>query len=181
MFKEALKSAIQMVFSIETAWQSIAEKRPNVYRELLIPLWTLIVLSSFIGGWLISRDGSIEFGVKNAISEIFTLFIGFYASSFFLNEYIKNLTDVEKSLKQTQIFVAYSSSLVYLVDIMVSLVNDLFFLWLFSLYTFYIVYVGAEIYYKIIPERKTNFMIIASLLILGLPIIAKYLLSMMMS
>lgn len=181
MYKKALESAIEMVFSIDTAWKSIAERKSNVYKTFLTPIWSLIILSSFIGGWLISREGSIAFGIKSAIASAFILFVGFYVTSFLLNEYIKKLTDVEKSLKQTQIFVAYSSSLVYLINIIVSLANDLFFLWLFSLYTFYIVYMGSEIYYKIIPERKTNFMIIASLLILGVPLIVKQLLSMMIS
>lgn len=181
MFKEALKTAIEMVFSLESTWKSIASKKTSKHIDFLIPLWTLIVISSFLGKWLISRNGSLELGIKTGISEIFILFIGFYASSFLLNEYIKRLTDVDENLKKTQVFVAYSSSLIYLVDIIVSLANDLFFLWLFTLYTFYIVYIGAEIFYKIIPERKTNFMITASLLILGMPLIVKYLLSMMIS
>lgn len=181
MIRKALESAIEMVFSIDTAWETIAEQRPNILRKFLLPIWGLIIAASFIGGWLISRDGSIELGIKSAMSETFILFISFYISSFCLNEYVKKLTDVEKGLKQTQIFVGYSSSLVYLIDIIVSLANDLFFLWLFSLYTFYIVYMGADIFYKITTERRANFMIISSLLILGMPLLVKYLLSVMMA
>jgi len=181
MFKEAIKSAIQMVFSVETAWGRIAASKASLYRNFLLPLWTLIVISSLIGKWFISRNGSFELGVKAAISEVFILFIGFFVTAFILHEYIKRLTDVNKNIKASRIFVAYSSSLVYLVDIIVSLANDLFFLWLFTLYTFYIVYVGSEIFYRIIPERKVNFTITASLLILGVPLIVKYFLSLIIS
>lgn len=181
MFREALKTAIQMVFSLETTWKHIATTQTSLYRNFLLPLWALIVISSFIGKWLISRNGSLELGVKTAISEVFILFIGFFVTAFILNEYIKRLTDVIKNIKATRIFTAYSSSLIYLVDIIVSLANDLFFLWLFTLYTFYIVYVGAEIFYRIIPERRVSFMVIATVLILGIPLVVKYLLSLIIS
>ncbi|MFR9165313.1 MAG: YIP1 family protein [Dysgonomonas sp.] len=172
-----MKLAIQFVLSPQTAWESLQEKEPKLYKDFLMPLWGLVVLASFLGGWFITRDSSLELGIKNAIIETFTLFVGFHVASFILNEYINKMTDVEKGLRRTQWFVACSSSLVYLLDMVVALVNDFFFMWLFSLYTFYIVYIGAEIYYKVIPERKVNFMLIASILILGIPLIVKLCLS----
>ena len=128
-----------------------------------------------------SQDGTIEIGIKNVISEVFVLFVSFNVSSFILNEYVKNLTDVECGLNRARIFVAYSSSLVYLINMVVSLVPDFFFLWLFALYTFYIVYLGAEIFYKITSQRKTNFMIIISLVVLFVPLFLRSCISAMVS
>ncbi|GAB6010773.1 YIP1 family protein [Viscerimonas tarda] len=172
--------AIQVIFSPQLAWEYISMRRfTNLYRGFIAPLWISLVVSAFIGGWLVSADSSFELGLKNLIIEAFILFVGFHISAFLLNEYIGKLTDVEKGLKNAQVFVAYSSSLVYMVGIIVSILPDFFFLWLFSIYTFYIVYAGSEIYYRIIPEKRMNFMVIASLLIIGVPIIIRTCLSMM--
>lgn len=181
MFKEALKSAIQVVFSIEIAWKRISKGETDVYREFLYPIWTLIVASCFIGGWLISKDSSFELGLKNVIVEVFTLFIGFQISLFFFREYLDKNTDIDQTAKKPAVFVAYSSSLLYLIDIVVALINDFFFLWLFSVYTFYIVYQGAEIYYKVPRIKKNRFMLVVSLLIMGVPLILKYIFSAMIT
>ena len=180
MIKGAIKAAIQVVFSPQTAWEEISEKKTNLYRDFLFPLWGIIVFLSFIGGWLFARNGGLELGFKSLITEAFILFGSFHVSSFCMNEYAGHLTDVGRNRRKSQVFVAYASSLVYLIEIVVALIDDFFFLWLFALYTLYIVYIGAEIFYKIIPERRTNFMLLASFFILGMPIILKACLSVIM-
>jgi len=179
MFKESLRMAVRMVFSPQEAWKEILEEKKNLYKDFLLPIWSIILLLSFVGGWFFARNGSFELGVKNLIVESFILFGSFHISSFCMNEYVGRLTDVGKNLKNTQKFVAYSSSLIYLIEIVVALFNDFFFIWLFALYTPFIVYVGAEVFYKIIPERRTNFMLLVSTFILIMPLILKTALSMM--
>jgi len=168
-----------MVLSPQTSWETISDKKTGLYREFLLPIWGTIVLLSFAGGWLFTANASFGLGIRNMIFEIFSLFGSFHISSFLLNEYIGKLTDVERNLDKTRIFVAYSSSLIYLIEIIVALFDDFFFLWLFVLYTFYIVYIGAGEFYKITAERRNNFMVITSLLILIMPLILKSVLSMM--
>lgn len=180
MFKDALGSAIEMVFAQIKGWKAVAKDEPNPYKQFLYPIWFLIMISSFIGGWLITEEGTFETGLKNMITEGFIVFVSFHVSSFLLNECIRNKDKSEKDLKRTRIFVAYSSSLIYLIDIIVSLINDFFFLWLFSLYTVYIIYNGAEIFYKVKNTQQKNvFMVVASVLILGMPLILKFFLSLM--
>ena len=171
--------AIQFVLSPQTAWESVTENRPGLYRSFLLPIWGVIIIVSFTGGWLLNVNGSVGLGIRNMIFEIFSLFASFHMSSFLLNEYAGKLTDIGKNIDKARVFVAYSSSIIYLVEIAVAIFDDFFFLWLFVLYTFYIVYAGAEEYYKITSERRTNFMIITSLLILIMPFIMKSVLSMM--
>lgn len=181
MFKEALKSAIQVVFSIEVAWRRISKRKIDLYREFLFPIWMLIVASCFMGGWLISKDSSFELGLKNVIIEVFSLFIGFQISVFFFREYLNKNTEINRNGKSPSVFIAYSSSLLYLIDIVVALINDFFFLWLFSVYTFYIVYRGAEIYYKVPQIKKINFMLVVSLLVMGVPLVLRYVFSAMIT
>ncbi|NDW19643.1 DUF1282 domain-containing protein [Dysgonomonas sp. 216] len=181
MIQGAFKSAIQVMFSPTEAWENILENKHNIYREFLFPIWGVILVLSFIGGCFFTYNASFELGVKNLLAEGLILFASFHISSFFMNEYAGKLTDVGKNLKKTQVFVAYSSSVIYLIEIAVALFDDLFFLWLFAFYTPYIVYIGAGIYYGIIPERRTNFMLLASAFILGMPLILKSGLSIIMN
>jgi hypothetical protein len=182
MYKEAVKTAIRMIFSPQIAWEYVSMRRDaNLYKGFLIPLWAIICLSAFIGGCFVSAESGIELGFKNFIVEVFVLFIGFYISSFLLNEYVATLTGVEKGLKNARVFAAYSSSLLYLVGIIASVLPDFFFLWLFAVYTAYMVYVGAGIYYLIIPEKQVNFMAVTTTVIIGVPLALRLFLSMMLS
>jgi hypothetical protein len=181
MFKEAVETATRMIFSPQIAWEYASMKQNNnLYKGFLFPLWAVICLSAFVGGWFVSAEGSIELGFKNLVIEAFILFIGFYISSFLLNEYITTLANIEKGQKNTRVFVAYSLSPYYLIGIITSVLPDFFFLWLFAVYTAYIVYTGAEIYYLIGSEKRVNFMAIATIIIIGVPLILKMLLSAMM-
>ena len=174
MFKDALKTASRVIFSPQVAWEYISMRGTiNLYKKFLIPLWVIIIVSAFIGGLFVSADNSFEHGIKNLIIDAFVLYVGFHMSVFFLNEYAKKQEVAEKDRKKAEIFVAYSSSLIYLVNIIVSILPAFFFLWLFSIYTFYIVYIGAEIYYQIIPEKRMSFMTVATLFIIGIPLILR--------
>lgn len=180
MLKEAIKTAILIAFSQEAGWKSIQGKKINLYKDFLLPIWCIIAVAAFLGGWFVSRNGSIEIGLKNTFITIFILFIAFYISSYLLNEILKSVLKINSGMKQAQAFVALSLSLFYLIDIVVSLINDFFFLWLFVFYTFYIVYLGAGIFYNIPAEKKVMFTLVATLLILGIPLLITYGVSVLM-
>lgn len=182
MLRNIFKSPAQMIFTPQIAWEYVSVRRgTNLYKGFLLPLWIIIIVAAFIGGCFVSANSSFEQGLKNLITETFVLFVGFHVSSFLLNEYTNKLTGIEKGLKNAQVFVAYSSSLIYLIAIIVSILPDFFFLWLFSIYTFFIVYVGAEIYYKVTVDKRTNFMLVTTFIILGTPMILRWFLSIMMT
>jgi len=174
MIVKAIRTALQVIFSTQAVWKITLRTKVNLYNDFLLPLWILIIAASLLGGWFFTQNGSFEIGLRNAIIEFFTICVGFYIASFFLNESIASYTEEEKNLKKTKIFVAYSSSLLYLIDICVSIFSDFFFLWLFVLYTFYIVYIGASTFYKISIDKRGSFMVIASLLIIGIPLLIKF-------
>lgn len=171
-----------MIFSPQISWEYVSMRQDaNLYKGFLVPLWTIICLSAFAGGCFIAANSSLELGFKNLIVETIVLFIGFYITSFLLNEYVATLPGMTKKIKNARVFVAYSSSLLYLVGVIASVLPDFFFLWLFAVYTAYIIYVGAGIYYLIIPEKQVKFMTAATTLIIGVPLILRLFLSMMTS
>ena len=77
-------------------------------------------------------------------------------------------------------FVGYSSALMFTLNIVWMLLPDVFFLYIFILYTFYIVWEGATIYFSVGDAQRMKFTTISTLLIIATPhIINKFLLLLM--
>lgn len=179
MFKNAYSLAIRFVFAPDKSWQIVSNRKYNkAPHYFLFPLWSIIVLFAFIGNYFLRENGSFEAGIKMAIIEVISLLGSFYISGFILNEYVSTLKPQIKDRKKAQSFIAYGSALMYLIYIFVAMFKDFFFLWLFSFYTLYIVSVGADIFYKIDAKNRTNFSVIATILIVAMPLIIKYSLSL---
>ena len=107
-------------------------------------------------------------------------FGGYYVAAYVLNEIGKSWFSFEKNLKLWQHFVGYSSALMFTLNIVWMLLPDVFFLYIFILYTFYIVWEGATIYFSVGDAQRMKFTTISTLLIIATPhIINKFLLLLM--
>lgn len=179
MFQRAYSLTIKFIFSPAEAWTVVnCRKNDRIPTSFLFPLWIVIILFALIGSWFLLPNGSFELGLKNALTQTISLFGAYYISSFILNEYIAATVPQKKNLRKAQNFIAYASALMYLINIVVAMFKDFFFLWIFSFYTFYIVSVGAEIFYRFNAQRRTQFSALATLLIIVMPLIIKYSLSL---
>ena len=64
--------------------------------------------------------------------------------------------------------------------ILLALLPEFIFLWMFILYTFYIVWMGAHPYMKVKKEEQMKFTILASVIIVGTPFLIDRLLFLLM-
>lgn len=83
-------------------------------------------------------------------------------------------------MKLCQRFVGYSSSLMFALNIVLMLLPEFFFLRIFILYTFYIVWEGADPYMQVEENERLKFAGIATVVILLTPAVIEFVLFMLM-
>ncbi|WP_418893038.1 Yip1 family protein [Limibacterium fermenti] len=171
MWRDIFLTIIQLTTSPQQAWNHIEkdeETRDEFFNRFLHPLFAIIAVTSFIGGIGLMHGAGLQMALKMAIINIVTLYSSYYIVSYTLNEMAVQF-GLEKNRYLYQRFVGYSSVVMYALYMVMPLLSDFFILWVFALYTIYIVYNGAEIFMKTREEKRMNFSIVATLLIVAVP------------
>lgn len=154
------------------SWTSAASEEMETEKFLsnyLYPVFGMITLAAFIGTLLSSK--AVEIALKASIREFVAFFAGFYLAAFLLKE-VMNRQFGGASLKHCQYFVAYSSSLVYLVSMAASVFNGLALLYLFLPYTIFVVWEGAAPFMKVEEDKQIKFTAFVSVVLFAPYLIA---------
>ncbi len=165
MFKKIFQNIFFLITQPAKAWHLLSEddwEQEKFFSNYLYPIFGIITLFAFLGAFRINF--SIESGLKEAISEFISFFVGFYLSSFLMFESMDRMFE-KTSMKKCRYFVAYASSLIYIISMIVSLLNGFELLYLVLPYTIYIVWEGAISYMRVSEENQLKFTIIASLIV----------------
>ena len=182
MIKEIVLIIVRMITAPEISWRKLSADKNHEYflNHYLYPIFGVIALTSFIGGLFFMPDGDLQIALKNTIINLVTVYGGYYIGSYILNEFLPRF-GVSKSESEVQQFVGYASSLVYALFIILPFLSDFFILWVFALYTAYIVYSGYGLYIIGKEETRMSFTGIATALILLTPAIINSILSLLIN
>ena len=178
MFKKIVSLILSMITSPEITWRKLSAKEDHesFLNHYLYPIFGVIALTSFVGGlWFVS-GGNIQIALKNTIINLVTIYGGYYIGSYILNETLPRF-GVPKNESQVQQFVGYASALIYALFIVLPFLSDFFILWVFALYTAYIVYIGYGIFIEGREDARMYFTGVATASILLTPFIIKIILS----
>ena len=150
---------IQTIFSdciAQNGWRRIIDKKieqQEFINNFLFPIFGFIAITTFIGGMWLTENGGIHWALKQAIVVVSALFGGFYLALYALNELFPRF-GLAKNLNTAQQFLGYSSVVLYLLFLIMPLLSsELTFLWIFVIYTLYIVYVGTEEYLSVVKTK----------------------------
>ena len=157
---------------------AITSKRA-VMLHYALPLFLIASACAFAGTFIVSENIQWVEGVWRFIVMFISLFMGLYLADFCIRISYRFLFKTKPDFTRTLIFTIFSFSGVVAVIILDELVEDMFFISAFYLYTFYIVYEGCNIYLgmkDIKTERKNGFVFIASIAILVWPYLIRKLL-----
>lgn len=181
MFKRIIQLLFKFILLPAKTWRNVSGKEDTdndlFVKNYLYPVFGIIALASFLGIFISKREFDVELALKTTISITLTVFLSFYLASFLLNEFIRRKFRIEVQTYKTQRFVAYSSSLIYIIYIISSLVPSLFFIKIIALYTFFIIWTGADSFMEIDGDKKLNFTIFAGLIIILSPYLLETILS----
>lgn len=178
MIKEIVLTIVRMITAPEVSWRklSVSENHDSFLNRYLHPTFGVIALTSFIGRLI--ADGAVQEALKTTIINLVTVYGGYYIGSYILNEFLPRF-GISKNEPKVQQFVGYASAVMYALFIVLPFLSDFFILWIFALYTVYIVYTGYGVYIVGKEENRMNFTGVATTLILLTPAVIKGILSIL--
>ena len=184
MFKAIYLRLVAFIFRPMDAWEALGRKRVKDSDDFLshffYPLIGLIALAAFAGMLFAGHEFDVVIALKSSIKAIAASAGGVFLASYLLNELWGSWFKRERDMRLMQSFVGYASSLLFVLQIILSFFPELIFLWIPALYTIYIVWAGAVNYLKVDGEVQMKFTGIASLIIIGAPAAISFLLFMLM-
>ena len=183
MYKEIIKWVIALISQPAKAWEALTRKEENNDAFLIrfvYPLIGLVTLAAFLGVLFTRKEFDLELALKSSIQALVCNFGGFYIAAYLLNEIRQSLFKQEKNPRLCQRFVGYASSVMYVLNIVLELLPEFFFLRIFVLYTFYVVWEGAPVYMDVPDKDRLKFVGIATALILLAPELIRIVLFMLM-
>lgn len=183
MLINIVQTIFYLIFSPQKGWKRIIDKKMEHQKfigDFLFPIFGFIAITTFIGGMWLTENGGIHWALKQSIAVVTALFGGFYLVSYLLNE-ISPKFGLDKNMDAAQQFVGYSSVVLYVVFLILPLLSGLKLLWLLAIYTLYPVYVGAGEFLRVAENKRLTFTVIASLLIVLVPLIIKALLELLIN
>lgn len=183
MFATIIQTIYCLIASPRKGWRIISDRdagQQDFINNFLFPVFGFIAIPSFIGGMWLADNGGIHWALKQVVIVVSALFGGFYLVSYALNELFPKF-GLGKKLHAAQLFVGYSSVVLYLLFFLIPLLPGAVFLWFAVIYTLYIVYAGAGDFLHMTANKKLSFTVIASLLIVVVPLAIKILLEFMIN
>lgn len=183
MYKEIFKWVVVIISQPAKAWRLLAnreEKQEEFLARFVYPLIGLVTLAAFVGILFTRKEFDLELALKSSIRTFVSAFGGFYLGAYLMNEIWNGLMRRERDLKLWLRFVGYSSSLTFTLQIVLVLLPEFFFLRIFILYTFYIIWEGAEPYMRVGEKNRMKFAMLTSAVVLLTPIVIELLLSLLM-
>ncbi len=181
MFKDIIQTIFFLIVSPRKGWKQIIDKEvshQDFINNFLFPIFGFVAITTFVGGMWLAENSGIHWALKLSIAVVTALFGGFYLVSYLLNELFPKF-GLDKKLNKAQQFAGYSSVVLYVLFFVMPLLSEFTLLWLVVIYTIYIVYAGADEFLRIAENKRVSFTVIASLLVVLLPLIIKILLELL--
>ncbi|MDR0348446.1 MAG: YIP1 family protein [Tannerella sp.] len=183
MLKDIFNRLISLIFRPSQTWIKLKARKDDKESFLssyLYPLIGLVALAAFLGVLLSYKEFNIEIALKATIKALVSYGGGFFLSAYILNEVWQNYFKRSENIKQCQAFVGYSSSAMFLISIILSLLPEFFFLHAAVLYTLYLIWTGVIPYMEVNKEEQFRFSVLASAVIMIPPVIIRFLLFILM-
>jgi len=162
-YKFFLQSLLRIIFTPEKAWDIILKENrsdKDLRNNFLFPFIVLVTFAAFLGSIIFTNSKlSVVYSIFAGLKYIVLLLLVIYSSTLVLGEITKPL-DLGKNFSISFRLIVYSSTPLFLCQIVSHLFESLIFVNILSLYGTYIFWIGAE---KLLspPDYKKMPMLIA--------------------
>ena len=174
MIKYIFSIAISLILRPLQTWKELKEKQEDGNESFLsnfiYPFIGVVTIAAFIGVLFTRKGIDFQIALKTAILVLLSVFGGFFLASYIINEVWHSIFKREREMSLCLRFVGYSSSLIFVLYIVLSLLPEFFFLRIFVLYTIYIVWEGAIPYMDVKESEQLKFVIISTIIIIATPL-----------
>jgi hypothetical protein len=184
MFKKLYKTALFIIFNPGEAWNSLSDNKTELSKGFLsnyiYPFIGLVASVAFISILFTRREFNLEIAIKSSLLSLLSMSGGFFLASYIVSECWVSIFKRERSFQLCQMFVGYSFSLIFSLNIILNLLPDFFFLRLLVLYTIYIVWEGAVPFMNVKADEQLKFVGIVTASIILSPSLIEFVLGMLM-
>jgi len=185
MYKAIIVRIFDLIRSPRTTWICIEEENKeakDIQNGFFYPLILIVTLGTIVGAFWSSGDFALDQMLKKTIIVLTSTFAGYFVSVIVLNEIITSqLFNMEKQYTACVRLVAYSSSILLCINIIVAIFPDWFILRIVYFYTAYVIWEGAGIIFNGLEEnRKGIFTAICFILLYLSPYLIEKLMYAMM-
>jgi len=183
MFNEIYKRLTGLIFKPGETWEQLSlqeEDQGTFLSRFIFPIMGFIALSAFLGILFTRKEFDFEIALKITIQTLVSVAGGFFLGAYILNEAWKVIFHQSKNVELCRFFVGYSSSLLFVMNVVTALLPEFFFLQIIVLYTVYIIWEGSAGFMKVKEEERLKFTVIASFIVIVTPFIIEHVLRMLM-
>lgn len=160
------------------AWDEIAahESGKDIMFGYVYPLIGLCGLSEFVGTFIGKSLNSdmFQLALTRCCAVAVALFGGFFLASYLLDKLNRRWLRRTGTYDDTQLFVGYSMTVVFVMNIVSGLISIELLHWILQIYTIVIVFEGARRMVRVGEERLTAYTVIATVVILICPALIEY-------
>ena len=191
MYKKIFSWVLAVTFQPNRAWNIIASKEDKAeekgvdykddpfFANYLYPLIGLVTLASFLSVFT-HKEFVLELALKNSIRTVVAYIGGFYLASYYIRKLCLKFMNMDCKLRRWQHFIGYASAYMYALTIIRMLIPDLFFLYVFVIYTLRIVWEGLPAFMKVETKDRLKVTVVSTIFIIGFPILVELLVEVMM-
>lgn len=152
--------------------------RNTILGSFNLPFIAIISLVTFIGFLTNHQDLSFEIALKHALSQFsaffFGLFICYFITLKIMPQFVQKTNDKNINILVFKL-IAYSSTLLYLVEISTALIPQIYYLQIITIYVAYVVWTGTEGIGKFeTKDLRIVFTVIVTILLIFIPYMIAY-------
>lgn len=176
-YKKLYKRTVEILRHPRKEWDSIKTNETDnntVINDFVLPMVGLCAVSAFLG--ILFQGINFEKALVSVIISLGKLLGGVYFSFFVLQESAIYF-GLQRNKKNFMQMAGYGFVVVFVVDIVVNLIPELFFLPILELYTFYLMGEAIDVFTQIDEKKRTSYIIFSSLVIIASPHIIEFILN----
>lgn len=177
-YKDLLSRTLFILSSPAKAWEQIASEddAKSVLPAFVYPLIGLCGVSEFIGTFFGKEfiPDVFQVALTHCCAVAVALFGGFFLSSYLIDKMLQKWFATTLSKDMITVFVAYSMTVKFVLDMLSSLLSLKLLLVILQIYTLFVVFEGTRRFLKIRDDKVTLFTLVATIIILLCPSIIEF-------
>ena len=179
-YKDLFNTVLSLISSPAKAWEEInlEEDKRKVFMAFVYPMIGLCGLSFLIGslisnGW--SGPECFQIAMTRCCVVAVALFGGYFLAAYGINELRVRFYGATSDLLLAQQFAGYALVITFIVWFINGILPDFALIgWVFQFYLVYVVWEGIPVMMKVEENKRFQFTILASLLLLICPVLIEF-------
>jgi len=174
ILKNMVEKAWGIIILGNTAWDKIGAEKASasaIRRQYVYPWIITAIVVTFLFGLLYTSDKALETAILDVIITTISLLGAYFISNLMCFAYLKKASPELASKVNCETIIAYSYTVIILIDIATVIIPSLFFLRILSIFVAYVIWEGCRAIWLLKEDERGNIVLVFSIVIIFIPII----------